>query len=156
MRPSSHVTLQISPWWNFLSCSSLKTSNGPSSTTNSLPPDWSDCWYATVSGFTRVSVSWSICSLTTSLILVLDMTSISINLSSRRDRGLYLFKESYQILMKLARRSVSSKSLPREDQLQLIPSLESKKAIALPVEDFLTRLKFGAKFNHACKVRAER
>ena len=58
--------------------------------------------------------------------------------------------------MKLARRSVSSKCLPREGQLQQIHSLESKKAIALPIEDFLSRLKLGAKFNHACKVRAER
>ena len=38
----------------------------------------------------------------------------------------------------------------------MIHTIDSKKAIALPVEDFLSRLKLGSRLTHACKVKAER
>ena len=57
--------------------------------------------------------------------------------------------------MKLARRSVSSKNLPKEDQLPLTHTIDSKKAITLAVDDILSRLKLGTRLNHVCKVKAE-
>ena len=87
---------------------------------------------------------------------VLDVNSFTISLSGRRDRSFYYYREVSQFLMALGRRCVNPKNLPPDSDLTKILDLSIADAKALNITEFLERLKFGSKFNHACKVRADR
>ena len=65
-------------------------------------------------------------------------------------------RELCQFLMALGRRSVNPESFPAEGSCTKILDVSIADTKALKVTEFLSRMKFGPKFDHACKVRADR
>ena len=58
--------------------------------------------------------------------------------------------------MALGRRCVNPKNLPTEGSFTKILDVSIADAKALNITEFLEQMKFGAKFNLACKIRADR
>ena len=56
----------------------------------------------------------------------------------------------------IAKRCVNAKNLPPEAEFTKILDLPIAEAKALKITEFLSRMKIGAKFDHACKVKADR
>ena len=58
--------------------------------------------------------------------------------------------------MALGRRCVNPKNLPAEGSFTKILDVSIADAKALNITKFLSRMKFGLRFDHACKVTADR
>ena len=86
----------------------------------------------------------------------LDVNSFTISLGGRRDRSFYYYKELCKYLFAIAKRCVNAKNLPSKAEFTKILDLPIAEAKALNITEFLSRMKFGAKFDHACKVKADR
>ena len=88
----------------------------------------------------------------------LDVNSftISLGLGGRRDRSFYYYRELCRYLFAIAKRCVNAKNLPSEADFTRILDLPIAEAKALNVTEFLSRMKFVAKFDHACTFKAER
>ena len=76
-------------------------------------------------------------------------------MNGRRDRAFYSFWQLCLYLRKLGKRVVLPSALPGEDNLASILDLDVVTAPALSVTVFLNWMKFGAKLDHACKLKAE-
>ena len=86
----------------------------------------------------------------------LEVNSFTIKLGGRRDRSFNYYRELCKYLFAIAKRCVNAKNLPSEAEFTKILDLPIAEAKALNITEFLSRMKFGAKFDHACKVKADR